>query len=50
VAIAALFAVVSGALVHRCVDVPVRAALRRLPDRATAFIAADYYRTWFTSQ
>jgi peptidoglycan/LPS O-acetylase OafA/YrhL len=32
-AIAALFVIGSGVLVHRCVDLPVRAALRRLPDR-----------------
>ncbi len=30
----------SGVLVHRCVDIPVRAALRRLPDRAMAVVAA----------
>ena len=29
-----------GVLVHRCVDVPARAMLRRLPDRAMAFAAA----------
>jgi peptidoglycan/LPS O-acetylase OafA/YrhL len=40
-AIAALLALGSGALVHRCVDLPVRAALRRLPDRVKAFAAAD---------
>ncbi len=32
--IATLFAIGSGVLVHRCIDVPARAALRRLPDRA----------------
>ena len=31
--IAVLFVIGSGMLVHRCVDVPVRAALRRLPNR-----------------
>jgi peptidoglycan/LPS O-acetylase OafA/YrhL len=36
-AITALFAIGSGAIVHRCVDVPARAALRRLPDRMMAF-------------
>jgi hypothetical protein len=39
--IATLFAIVSGVLVHRCIDVPVRAALRRLPDRMMVFAAAD---------
>jgi peptidoglycan/LPS O-acetylase OafA/YrhL len=39
--IAALFAFGSCVLVHRCVDVPVRAALRRLPDRMMVFAAAD---------
>lgn len=38
--IAVLLALYSGALVHRCIDVPVRAALRRLPDRVAAFAAA----------
>jgi peptidoglycan/LPS O-acetylase OafA/YrhL len=38
--IAALFAFGSGVLVHRCVDVPARAALRRLPDRMIALFAA----------
>jgi peptidoglycan/LPS O-acetylase OafA/YrhL len=38
--IAALLALGSGVLVHRCVDVPVRAALRRLPDRLTAIAGA----------
>lgn len=33
-------ALASGALVHRCVDVPIRAALRRLPDRVMALAAA----------
>jgi peptidoglycan/LPS O-acetylase OafA/YrhL len=32
--IAVLFAIGGGVLVHRCVDEPVRAALRRLPDRS----------------
>ncbi len=40
-AIAALFAIGSGAMVHRYVDVPARAALRRLPDRIMAFAAGD---------
>jgi peptidoglycan/LPS O-acetylase OafA/YrhL len=35
--IAALFAIASGVLVHRCVDVPARAVLRGLPDRLRAF-------------
>src|SRR5205085_9981408 len=39
--ITALFAIGSGAMVHRCIDVPVRAALRRLPDRIMAFAAGD---------
>jgi peptidoglycan/LPS O-acetylase OafA/YrhL len=39
-AIAALLAIGGGVLVHRCVDVPARAALRRLPDRVMAFAAA----------
>jgi peptidoglycan/LPS O-acetylase OafA/YrhL len=30
-----------GVLVHRCVDVPARAVLRRLPDRAMSFAAAS---------
>lgn len=38
--IAALFAFGSCVLVHRCVDVPVRAALRRLPDRMMVFATA----------
>jgi peptidoglycan/LPS O-acetylase OafA/YrhL len=37
--IAALFAFGSCMLVHRCVDVPARAALRRLPDRIMIFLA-----------
>jgi len=41
--ITALFAIGSGVLVHRCVDVPTRAALRRLPERLSAF-AASYQR------
>src|SRR6266404_6750557 len=36
-AIAALFVIGSGVLVHRCVDLPVRTALRRLPDRVARF-------------
>jgi peptidoglycan/LPS O-acetylase OafA/YrhL len=39
--ITALFALGSGAMVHRCVDVPARAALRRLPDRIMAFALGD---------
>jgi peptidoglycan/LPS O-acetylase OafA/YrhL len=39
--IAALFAFGSCVLVHRCVDVPIRAALRRLSDRMMVFAAAD---------
>jgi peptidoglycan/LPS O-acetylase OafA/YrhL len=39
--VAVLFAFGSGVLVHRCIDVPVRAALRRLPDRMMVFAAAD---------
>jgi peptidoglycan/LPS O-acetylase OafA/YrhL len=39
-AIAALLALGGGVLVHRCIDVPVRAALRRLPDSAMALAAA----------
>ena len=39
-AIAALLALGGGVLVYRCVDLPVRAALRRLPDRVVAFTAA----------
>ncbi len=39
--IATLFAIGGGALVHRRVDVPVRAALRRLPDRVMVFTGAD---------
>ena len=34
---AALFALGCGVLVHRCVDVPARRALRRLPDRMILF-------------
>jgi peptidoglycan/LPS O-acetylase OafA/YrhL len=45
-AIAALLALGGGVLVHRCIDVPVRAALRRLPDRAMALAAA--YRSGAT--
>jgi peptidoglycan/LPS O-acetylase OafA/YrhL len=36
-----LFAFGSGLLVHRCVDVPARAALRRLPDRVRSFAVGD---------
>jgi peptidoglycan/LPS O-acetylase OafA/YrhL len=36
-AITAFFAIGCGVIVHRCVDVPARAALRRLPDRMMAF-------------
>ena len=39
--IAVLFTFGSCVLVHRCVDVPARAALRRLPDRMMVFAAAD---------
>jgi peptidoglycan/LPS O-acetylase OafA/YrhL len=39
---AALFALGCGILVHRCVDVPARAALRRLPDQLMVF---GRYRT-----
>jgi peptidoglycan/LPS O-acetylase OafA/YrhL len=39
-AVSALFALGGGVLVHRCVDVPARAALRRLPDRLAAMAAA----------
>ena len=38
--LAALLALGGGVLVHRCVDLPVRAALRRAPDRAKAIVAA----------
>jgi peptidoglycan/LPS O-acetylase OafA/YrhL len=38
--IVALFAFGSCVLVHRCVDVPVRAVLRRLPDRVMVFATA----------
>jgi peptidoglycan/LPS O-acetylase OafA/YrhL len=38
-AIAALLAIGSAGLVHRCIDAPARAALRRLPDRLAASIA-----------
>jgi hypothetical protein len=34
-------AIGSGVLVHRCVDVPVRAALRRLPDRMMVLFAPE---------
>ncbi len=37
--IVVLSALGGGVLVHRCVDVPIRAALRRLPDPATAIRA-----------
>jgi len=40
--IAALFTFGSCVLVHRCVDVPARAALRRLPDRMMAFAVGDH--------
>ncbi len=40
-ALAALLALGSGVLVHRRVDLPVRAALRRLPDRMMALAAAS---------
>lgn len=39
--VAALFAFGSCVLVHRCVDVPARAALRRLPDRIMVFAASE---------
>jgi peptidoglycan/LPS O-acetylase OafA/YrhL len=39
-AIAVLLTVGSSVLVHRCVDLPVRAALRRLPDRVMAVAVA----------
>ena len=39
--IATSFAIGSGLLVHRRVDVPGRAALRRLPDLMTVFATAD---------
>jgi peptidoglycan/LPS O-acetylase OafA/YrhL len=42
--IATLFAIGGGVLVHRCVDVPARAALRRLPDRMMALFAAERVR------
>jgi peptidoglycan/LPS O-acetylase OafA/YrhL len=35
--VAALFALGCGVLVHRCVDLPARGALRRLPDRMILF-------------
>ncbi len=38
--IATLFAIGGGLLVHRRVDTPIRAALRRLPDRLVVFTAA----------
>jgi hypothetical protein len=37
--ITALLAIGRGALVHRCIDLPVRAARRPLPDRRIAFAA-----------
>jgi peptidoglycan/LPS O-acetylase OafA/YrhL len=37
--IAVSFAISSGILVHRCVDVPIRGALRRLPHRIIGFAA-----------
>ncbi len=40
-AITALFALGSGVLVHRCIDVPARAALRRLPARMMTFAASE---------
>jgi peptidoglycan/LPS O-acetylase OafA/YrhL len=39
-AITALLAIGGGVLVHRCVDVPARAWLRRLPDRLASIAAA----------
>ena len=39
--IAALFAFGSCVLVHRCVDVPARAALRRLPHRMATLAVGD---------
>ena len=42
--IAVLFAFGSGVLVHRCVDVPARAALRRVPDWMMV-LALNYWRT-----
>jgi peptidoglycan/LPS O-acetylase OafA/YrhL len=39
--IATLFAIGGGLLVHRRVDVPARAALRRVPDLMMVFAAAD---------
>jgi peptidoglycan/LPS O-acetylase OafA/YrhL len=38
--IAASFALGCGVLVHRCVDLPARAALRRLPGRVAGIVAA----------
>jgi hypothetical protein len=38
---ATLFAIGSGVLVHRCIDFPARAALRRLPNRMMIFAPAD---------
>jgi peptidoglycan/LPS O-acetylase OafA/YrhL len=40
IALAAALALAAGVLVHRCVDVPARAALRRLPSRVAAFAIA----------
>jgi peptidoglycan/LPS O-acetylase OafA/YrhL len=40
--ITALLAIGSGVLVHRCVDVPARAWLRRMPDRLAATAAVVY--------
>lgn len=45
-ALAAALAVGCGTLVHRCIDVPIRAALRSLPDR----IAGRRLRTGATSE
>ncbi len=39
-AVAALSAIGGGVLVHRCIDVPARAALRGLPDRLAGVVAA----------
>jgi peptidoglycan/LPS O-acetylase OafA/YrhL len=38
--LAAMLALGSGILVHRCVDLPVRAALARVPGRVMAFVTA----------
>lgn len=47
---AALLAIGSGVLVHRCVEVPVRAALRRLPDRMMVpFVAERVTKTGLIS-